>query len=207
MEQLALLRAIADSGGGWVIWLLVVSSFLSVGVIVERLLVLKRQARYQASVLPAIEDQLGRREPDEVLRRLKAGSVLSEVGRDLEARAPNGREAMLESLESQLALQRRRLEKRLLILGTLGNNAPFIGLLGTVLGVIHAFQDLSVSGGHGSAAVMAGLAEALVATAVGILVALPCVAAYNYVEKGIDDVIEDARRFGKRLAWALGEEH
>ncbi|MFA6316760.1 MAG: MotA/TolQ/ExbB proton channel family protein [Elusimicrobiota bacterium] len=203
MDQLAIVNSLAESGGGWVIWLLVLFSFVSVAVIVERLLVLKRQARYQAAVLPGMEDHIERGERTEILKRLKPGTVLHAVGREVAARAPGGREAMLEGLESRLSLERRRLEKRLLILGTLGNNAPFIGLLGTVLGVIHAFQDLSLSGAHGSAAVMAGLAEALVATAVGILVALPCVAAYNFVEKGIDDLLEDARRFGRRLAWGM----
>jgi biopolymer transport protein ExbB len=71
------------------------------------------------------------------------------------------------------------LEKHLGILGTLGNNAPFIGLFGTVLGIIKAFADLAKNQGGGAAVVMAGIAEALVATAVGLLVALPAVVAFN----------------------------
>jgi len=65
------------------------------------------------------------------------------------------------------------------VLGTLGNNAPFIGLLGTVLGVIKAFNDLALSGSSGVSVVMAGISSALVATAFGILVALPAVIANN----------------------------
>ena len=71
------------------------------------------------------------------------------------------------------------LRARLAFLGTLGNNAPFIGLFGTVLGIIRAFHDLAGSAMQGTQAVMAGIAEALVATGVGLLVALPAVATYN----------------------------
>ena len=91
-----------------------------------------------------------------------------------------------------------RLERWLAYLGTLGNNAPFIGLFGTVIGVIGAFEEL----GHGaepaagrqrravaSHPVMASIAEALVATAVGILVALPAVAAFNYFQRRIASLL------------------
>jgi biopolymer transport protein ExbB len=71
------------------------------------------------------------------------------------------------------------MEKHLGILGTLGNNCPFIGLFGTVLGIIKAFADLSHNQAGGAAVVMAGIAEALVATAVGLMVAIPAVVAYN----------------------------
>ena len=74
------------------------------------------------------------------------------------------------------------LERNLGILGTLGNNAPFIGLFGTVLGIIKAFADLSKNSGGGAGAVMAGISEALVATAVGLMVAIPAVIAFNYFQ-------------------------
>ena len=88
------------------------------------------------------------------------------------------------------------LERGTVFLGTVGNNAPFVGLLGTVIGVIAAFEELGhAAPGHGagpgaasqiaSQAVMSNIAEALVATAVGLLVALPAVAAYNYFQRKI----------------------
>ena len=77
------------------------------------------------------------------------------------------------------------MERGLAFLGTLGNNAPFLGLFGTVLGIIRAFRDLSENTLEGSAAVMAGIAEALVATAVGLLVALPAVAVFNLFQRNI----------------------
>ena len=95
----------------------------------------------------------------------------------------------------------------IVILGTLGNNAPFIGLLGTVLGVIRAFHDLGASAGQGPEVVMQGISEALVATAVGILVALPCVAFYNFLQKRIRDTLMDADRFGKQLIAVVEASH
>ena len=98
--------------------------------------------------------------------------------------------------------EREELDQRLAFLGTLGNNAPFIGLFGTVIGVIQAFEELGHSAaGHAGAgaanqvasgAVMSAIAEALVATAVGIAVALPAVAAYNYLQRQVDHVLAGA---------------
>ncbi|MFC1522138.1 MotA/TolQ/ExbB proton channel family protein [Elusimicrobiota bacterium] len=76
--------------------------------------------------------------------------------------------------------ERLRLEAHLGILGTLGNTAPFIGLFGTVVGIIKAFHDLALSGSGGPTVVAAGIAEALVATAGGIGVAIPAVVFFNY---------------------------
>jgi biopolymer transport protein ExbB len=86
----------------------------------------------------------------------------------------------------------------MMLLGTLGNNAPFIGLFGTVLGVIKAFHDLAQSGA-GPEVVMSGLSEALVATAVGLLVALPCVFAFNNLQKRIKDLMGEMEALGRRL--------
>ena len=92
-----------------------------------------------------------------------------------------------------------QLEKGLNFLGTLGSNAPFIGLFGTVLGIIHAFKDLAVET-CGGPAVMAGIAEALVATAVGLLVAIPAVVMYNYFHSRLHVVLERSRPVGTLLA-------
>src|SRR5690606_27978756 len=88
------------------------------------------------------------------------------------------------------ALERDGLERRLGFLGTLGNNAPFIGLFGTVIGVIQAFDALEQGAAQAaSSGVMAAIAEALVATAVGIAVALPAVAAYNYLQQRVASIL------------------
>lgn len=85
-----------------------------------------------------------------------------------------------ELLNAQRLEARLKLEKHLLVLGTLGNSAPFIGLFGTVVGIIKAFRDLALAGTGGPTIVAAGIAEALVATAAGLAVAIPATILYNY---------------------------
>ncbi|MFH1129981.1 MAG: MotA/TolQ/ExbB proton channel family protein, partial [Pseudomonadota bacterium] len=105
---------------------------------------------------------------------------------------------------STLARQRIRLERRLTFLGTLGNNAPFIGLLGTVLGIIRAFHELSLGDKKGASAVMAGISEALVATAIGLFVAIPAVIAFNYFQRQVDRTLSTTEALAQSiLAWQV----
>lgn len=106
------------------------------------------------------------------------------AGLDEGARGVN---AAREAMAGAVAVQRTRLDRRLGFLGTLGNNAPFVGLFGTVVGIILAFEELSHVGATAAAttAVMDSIAEALVATAIGLLVAIPAVAAYNAFQRKI----------------------
>jgi biopolymer transport protein ExbB len=105
------------------------------------------------------------------------------------AEADRGAQAAEEAMQGARVLQKMRLERRLAFLGTLGNNAPFIGLLGTVIGVVEAFEHLGQEAAGASNAagapqqVMAAIAEALVATAVGLGVAIPAVIAFNYFQR------------------------
>jgi biopolymer transport protein ExbB len=94
-----------------------------------------------------------------------------------------------EASEYSEAHLRLKLEKRLGVLATFGNNAPFIGLFGTVLGVINAFHTLGADASFGVGAVMGGISEALVATATGLFVAIPSVMAYNYFVRRIKTVL------------------
>jgi biopolymer transport protein ExbB len=118
-----------------------------------------------------------------------------------------GVEAAQEAMEGASALQRLKLEKRLAFLGTLGNNAPFIGLLGTVIGIIAAFDELgkvklaAASGATQLApeAVMARISEALVATAIGILIAIPAVAAYNAFQRVVKGTVANTDALGHLL--------
>ena len=89
-----------------------------------------------------------------------------------------------ERMESQLIKEKAALEANLVLLATVGSNAPFVGLFGTVLGVIKAFHELSLQGSRGGNMVMSGISQALIATAVGIMVAIPALVAYNYFRTG-----------------------
>ncbi|MBM3274146.1 MAG: MotA/TolQ/ExbB proton channel family protein [Candidatus Sericytochromatia bacterium] len=119
-----------------------------------------------------------------------------------------GPDRLKASLLAHRLRERNAAERGLVILGTLGNNAPFIGLFGTVLGIIKAFHDLAQSASQGPSAVMAGISEALVATAVGILVAIPAVIAFNLCQRQIrvlDYQLEEAAEALHALSLAPSE--
>jgi biopolymer transport protein ExbB len=111
-------------------------------------------------------------------------------------------------LEELLATKRQEeklsLEKFLGILGTMGNIAPFIGLFGTVVGIIKAFRDLALSGTGGPTVVARGIAEALVATAAGLAVAIPAVIIFNYFTRRVKIIMSELEIFSSRLIITMG---
>ncbi len=113
----------------------------------------------------------------------------AEVARVCLAHADEDPAAVEEHVAATVDRERIRFERGLAFLGTLGSNAPFVGLFGTVLGIVRAFHDLATNAGLGSQAVMAGIAEALVATAIGLLVALPSVALYNALMRHVETAV------------------
>jgi biopolymer transport protein ExbB/TolQ len=106
-------------------------------------------------------------------------AVAQVVGYGL-ANATRSRQDLEELMTTKLKEERMKLERFLPVLGTLGNISPFIGLFGTVVGIIKAFRDLAASGTGGPTVVAQGIAEALVSTAAGLLVAIPAAILYNY---------------------------
>jgi biopolymer transport protein ExbB len=170
-------------GSEWVLWVLIGLSVLSVTVMVERAIYF----RGGGGDLEALGRELAARlkEDDiEGARRSLAGqrapaALVAAAGI---AELDRGADAVAETMASAKARLRMDLERNLGVLGTLGNNAPFIGLFGTVLGIIKAFADLSRNQTGGAAAVMSGISEALVATAVGLMVAIPAVIAFNFFQ-------------------------
>ena len=195
----ALLMSLAVTGGDWVVWALALASVAAVAAIYDRFQLLRAEAAALAALRGPFLAALGGDDLDAARKALHAhpGSAARALTETLDS-LPRGPEAAGEHLSAALSDERRRLERRLLLLGTLGNNAPFIGLFGTVLGVIKAFHDLAQSGA-GPEVVMAGLSEALVATAVGLLVALPCVFAFNTLQKRVRDLVGETEALGRRL--------
>jgi len=109
----------------------------------------------------------------------------------------------MASAKSRLRVE---MERNLGVLGTLGNNAPFIGLFGTVLGIIKAFADLSRNQAGGAGAVMSGISEALVATAVGLAVAIPAVVAFNAFNRWLKTITARTESLGHALVGQLRAE-
>ena len=117
--------------------------------------------------------------------------------------APRNRDAAVESvaraLERQAAREVQIFKRGLGVLATVGSTAPFIGLLGTVMGIVNSFQSMAASGSGGLGTVSAGIAEALITTAFGLLVAIPAVMAFNFLQGWVDarsvDISESSNEF------------
>ncbi len=187
-----LLDMMLRAGSRWVLWLLIGLSFAAVAVALERIVFFVLERHREDAVGKALDAVKSGNLSAAKEALLGARSMQAAVARTCLEHAGEGPAAVEEYAAGTMDTERLRYERGLAFLGTLGNNAPFIGLFGTVLGIIRAFHDLSLNTNEGSAAVMAGIAEALVATGVGLLVALPAVAAYNGFARHVEGTITGA---------------
>jgi biopolymer transport protein ExbB len=182
MDLATRMSSLADFGARWVLWLLFGLSVIAIAIIIERAVLFFSSrddvARLRRELRRLLEAG------DENKARLRLEASPSYEARVAIAGLEGGEaEAADERMLGERELTRIQLERRLAILGTLGNNAPFIGLLGTVIGIVRAFRELETAQAQVSAGLMAEIGEALIATAVGLLVALPAVAAFNAFQR------------------------
>lgn len=203
------LTAFAMLGATWVMWLLIALSVLGVAIMIER-----------AYFFISTNDDIAklRRDLLELLRRhdLAGARKVLAASRSVEASlalaaldsAEDGPHAATERITGEEKVARVVMERNLVFLGTVGNNAPFVGLLGTVIGIIRAFHSLDESQGKVTAGLMADIGEALVATAIGILVALPAVAAFNFFQRVIKTRLSRGSALGSDVvSHLLSEKH
>lgn len=189
-------NVLLKSGAAWVLWFLGTLSVISLTVFFERLHFMRKRSADLDELAVTLERQLAAgkiKEAREMLARMPdTPAAIARAGLNV---AERGRAAAEQAMFSRVALEREHLSRHLVFLGTVGNNAPFVGLFGTVVGIVAAFEHLGATavtpqaGQMASAAVMSSLAEALVATAVGIFVAIPAVAAYNYFQRRIASIL------------------
>jgi biopolymer transport protein ExbB len=200
MDLTKIMLNLALAGGSWVVGLLIILSIASVAVMVERALIFRRGRFAEGAFIAEIEPLLAEGDWSEAAETCE-GTVGFEPQVLLAGlrQVHRGGKAAAEAMEAERIRLGQLLEKRLGFLGTLGANAPFIGLFGTVLGIIHAFKDLALTEGGGGPAVMSGIAEALVATAVGLLVAIPAVMAYNFFHRQLHAILERSQRLSRIL--------
>jgi biopolymer transport protein ExbB/TolQ len=193
------LLRVALAGSTWVLFLLLALSVLSLGAMLERWLYFRRFKDDIPALRARLAKLLADGDVDAATKALdKSPSLEARVISNALTWKSGGPDAVKDALESELGSLRKELDRNTNFLGTLGNNAPFVGLFGTVLGVIEAFHQLA--GGPAKAAmgnVMSGIAEALVATGVGLFVALPAVVAYNLVQKRIGELENDTLAISK----------
>ena len=196
---------IAMLGSGWVMDLLILLSVASMGAIVERWLFFRKRGRggeELGDTLVSLLEEGDRAGADRLLRGHP--SIDAEVLLGALRYAKGGAQALASGVEGEMGRRRQELERGMTLLGTLGNNAPFIGLLGTVIGVVVAFADLAQGSNKVQMdRVMGGIAEALIATAIGLFVAIPAVIAYNVFERKISSIEDNVSSVGMRISALL----
>jgi biopolymer transport protein ExbB/TolQ len=183
----------AQLGADWVLWLLIVLSIVSVGVMIDRFLWFRGRDtdtdRFNRELRGAFE----RDELERIVAKYKDDPAIPvQVALRGIAERTKGPESTAEAMHGERARWRRTADRNLIILGTLGNNVPFVGLFGTVLGVMAAFVELQENTPEAQKETLRLIAEALAATGVGLLVAIPAVVAFNYFTRRLKVVMTGA---------------
>ncbi len=198
------LFSIASQAARVVMYLLEVLSVLSIAVMVERAAYFARRrasGTFPELIRLCLAGQLG------AAAKVATGDAMeADVVRAASAASPSGQAAVDKAVASTIDRRRLEYEQWLFILGTLGNNTPFIGLLGTVLGIMRAFYDMAHNpraGAAGTSAVMVGIGEALVATAVGLAVAIPAVIAFNIFQRLLKRVVGRSNALANAISSGL----
>lgn len=178
--------------GGFAMYVLMGCSILSLGVFLERLLHYRRKSIDRAAFMARIGILIERDEIAGAIRICETihAPVAAVIRAALEK---SGREERIISnaAEREIMLQTALLERHTTILGTIGNIAVYIGLFGTVLGIVRSFHNMAQIGSGGISVVIGGVAEALICTAAGLSVAVPAVVLHNYFTRRVDGFVTD----------------
>jgi biopolymer transport protein ExbB/TolQ len=168
--------------GGIAMYPLLLASILCVGIGIERIVTLYRAGRADRLLEPSLKEMLAAGQVAEAARRCERGdgplARVMQAGLTANEDDPGQRQ---KAVERALIRETGQMERYMPVLATIGSVSPFVGLFGTVLGIMRAFRDIGLAGSAGSAVVAAGIAEALVATATGLFVAVLAVIAYNHL--------------------------
>ena len=181
------------TAGGITIIILVCCSILSIAVIIERLLCYFQRSKVRrVDFMANIQKELKKGSIEHALKICRNNnmpfSVVVYAGISF---AGHNEKVISNNMERAIITETNFLEQYTSIVGTIGSIAVYIGLFGTVLGIIKAFNDIAAAGAGGINVVISGIAESLVCTAAGLCVAVPAVVAYNYFIKRIDNFITD----------------
>jgi biopolymer transport protein ExbB/TolQ len=212
MSPVALWNSMGGLAKGVVV-LMVLMSIYSIWVMVERYITFQKAKNQSLKLLGALSNLLTRGEYQQAIdvtkkykqshlaKVISAGLLEFEAARrDKRFTDPEvGVEAARQGMDRTAMITVAELKENLGVLATIGATAPFVGLFGTVVGIINAFSKMATSGG-GIASVSAGISEALVTTAFGLFVAIPAVWAYNYFQNRIDRFTVEMSNSGSEMA-------
>jgi len=181
------------AAGGFTMYLLIFCSLISIAVIIERMVYYNRRSKLSRIFIL-----------DQIRKEFIGNHVLNAIGFCKNIDTPVAKVALAglnlhghdeklitNAMEREITIETIKLERFIGIVGSIGGTAVYIGLLGTVIGIMRAFCDISKAGSGGMDVVTIGIAEALVCTAAGLLVAIPAVLSYNWFTRKIDNFVVD----------------
>jgi biopolymer transport protein ExbB len=191
--------------GGWVMLPIIICSILALAIILERLWALRTRRVIPPQVIPEVWSLYRKHQLDNAkIRQLRAGSPLGAILAAGIANYAHGREVMKESIEQAGRQIVHDLERYLNTLGTIASISPYLGLLGSVLGMIKVFSTFSTAGGIGNPAKLAGgISEILVATAAGLAVAIPSLIFHRYFQGRVVELTVQMEQEALRLVEVL----
>jgi biopolymer transport protein ExbB/TolQ len=194
--------------GGFTMYILLFCSLLSITILLERIIYYRKLSRtrrveFMAKIKRALERGNLERAVD--ICRGTDAPFSNVIYSGLELHDRQGKE-ISNAMEREITVETTKLERFTGIVGTIGNTAVYIGLFGTVLGIIRAFHDIAAAGAGGMSIVIGGVAEALVCTAMGLLVAIPAVIAFNYFTKRVEHFINDMELCASEFVDLMGGE-
>ena len=188
----------SELGAEWVMWLMMALGLVLIALVVERFRLYSRTQIDAPSIARKLVLLLDEGKLDEARKLVARGVAMEErVLADALEAYERGPHVVEEVMAGSMVRERQRYDRFLNYMGTLGNNAPFIGLFGTVIGIIVSFQELGRNPKGGLEVVGPGIAEALVATAVGLLVAIPAVVAFNWFKGSLKSRVSNAEFLGR----------
>jgi biopolymer transport protein ExbB len=179
--------------GGATMYALLICSAISLAVILERIVEYTKKSRLlRESFMKEIKElaEKGDLEGAKKLCAERKEPIAAVVFAGLK-NARYNEKIIMNTMEREIMIETVKLERYTSIVGTIGNIAVYVGLFGTVLGIIRSFHNISQIGSGGISTIISGVAESLICTATGLAVAIPSVVAYNYFTKRIDNFITE----------------
>ena len=192
------------AAGGWVMPFIVVCSVLALAICIERHFALNKKRIAPPHLLAAVWQQLRGEGLDvQKLKALRQGSPLGAMLAAGLANRHQGREVMRESIREAASHVIHSLERYLNALGTIAAITPLMGLLGTVVGMISVFTEITTHGTGNANALAGGISEALLTTAAGLAVAIPALVMHRHYMARIESIVVDLEREAIKLVDAL----
>ena len=208
MNIIQIFEKFAELGAEWVMWLMIILGFLMIIIAIERLFLLNKTKVDAPAIARQLLEFLDKNQPQHAKKILTDGLAMEQrVLADGLSQYHRGAVYVEQIMLSTLAREKQRYNRYLSYFGTLGNNTPFIGLFGTVIGIILAFKKLGENPKGGLEVIGPLISEALVATAVGLFVAIPAVVIFNWFKSEVKERVSNTDFLMRIVMAHLGQTH